>query len=168
MNENIRKEFFEKDMPVLMDKLSADMEPQFGLMRPQHMVEHLVWVLKASNGKLDLPIKNKPERIPQFVAFLDTDIAIMPNYKNPLVDRDNTEPLEYSDLESAKAAFWKEWEDYKVFFKENPEAETSNTVYGYLGKDGWEKLHFKHILHHLVQFGLADSADYGLKPFEKK
>lgn len=168
MDASTRNQFFENDLRRYMAALTEDHQAKFGLMGPRHMVEHLIWSLRSANGSLDLPIMNTEERIPKFIAFLDTDIAIMPNFKNPLMKKDSTEELEFDSLQAAKEAFWKEWEAYQAYYKENPTAKTKNPVYGMCGKEDWDKLHFKHFLHHFDQFGLADTADYGLKPFERK
>jgi oxepin-CoA hydrolase/3-oxo-5,6-dehydrosuberyl-CoA semialdehyde dehydrogenase len=168
MDQAARNKFFEEDLPPLMEALQENHQAKFGLMQPQHMVEHLIWSLRSANGSQDLPIVNSEEKIPKFIAFLDTDIAIMPNFKNPLMKKETTEPLEFENLQAAKEAFWKEWEAYHAYYKDNPTAKTKNPVYGWCGKEEWDKLHFKHFLHHFDQFGLADIADYGLKPFERK
>lgn len=168
MNATTRNRFFENDMRRYMDALTEEHKAKFGLMGPQHMVEHLIWALQSANGTLDLPIATPEDRIPRFMAFLDTEYAIMPNFKNPLMEKETTEPLVHENLDQAKAVFWTEWDKYQDFYSKNPDTKTKNPVYGWCGKEDWDKLHFKHFLHHFDQFGIANTADYGLKPFERK
>jgi hypothetical protein len=40
--------YLSQSVPALVKGLSADQEPSFGLMSPQHMIEHLIWVTKST------------------------------------------------------------------------------------------------------------------------
>ncbi len=46
MENNIK--YLRMQVPSLLAQLQADATPTFGLMTPQHMIEHLIWVTKAS------------------------------------------------------------------------------------------------------------------------
>jgi len=43
---------------------------------------------------------------------------------------------------------------FSIYYKENPEAEHMNFVFGKLNKEMWELMHKKHFTHHFEQFGL--------------
>ena len=47
MSITTRQSFLKEEILPLLATLTADTEPKFGLMTPQHMVEHLIWVTKA-------------------------------------------------------------------------------------------------------------------------
>ena len=49
------------------------------------------------------------------------------------------------------------YEEFTVYFKENPEAQTKNAVFGRLDKFEWDLLHTKHFNHHFEQFNLINS-----------
>ena len=40
-----------------------------------------------------------------------------------------------------------------TYFKNNPAAKTSHPVFGDLDFEEWVLLHYKHVTHHLKQFG---------------
>lgn len=43
--------FLKNKVLPLLANLKADAIPKFGIMTPQHMVEHLAWVTKATIGR---------------------------------------------------------------------------------------------------------------------
>jgi oxepin-CoA hydrolase/3-oxo-5,6-dehydrosuberyl-CoA semialdehyde dehydrogenase len=44
-----------EELNTFLNKLTEDTEARWGLMKPQHMIEHLVKTLQHSNGKKRLP-----------------------------------------------------------------------------------------------------------------
>ncbi len=75
-------------------------------------------------------------------------------YKMPLMKENELEPLQHSDLETAKQKMLEAREEYLEFFKENSDALQKNAVFGYLNRYEWYLLERKHLNHHFNQFGL--------------
>ena len=48
---------------ALLSTLSADQQPVFGKMSPQHMVEHLALIMRISNGRIQVPVRFPAEKI---------------------------------------------------------------------------------------------------------
>ncbi len=69
----------------------------------------------------------------------------------PLVER---QIISNVQLETAKAKFFEARENYKTFFKENPQATMKNMVFGELNKYESYLLERKHLNHHFEQFGI--------------
>ncbi len=157
-------QFLENDFKPLFQKLLPDMKPLWGQMTPQHMVEHLVWSVQMSNGRVVLPIKNPEEKLPRLQRYLYNLWGSPILFKSPVMDPENLPPLNTESLQAAKFSFWEEWEKFEKHFHENPESLTPNPVFGFLSEEQWRRFHFKHFVHHLSQFGLTNCVAHGLKP----
>ena len=59
-----------QDLIDRLHQLSADQKGNWGIMTPQHMVEHLIVSTKMSNGGLHIPCRLPAEMIPKYRAFL--------------------------------------------------------------------------------------------------
>ena len=56
---SIHQSFLKEETLSLLQALKEDAVAKFGLMTPQHMVEHLIWVTKTTIGR-----KGEPEGEP--------------------------------------------------------------------------------------------------------
>ena len=63
-------------------------------------------------------------------------------------------PLHIKSLDEAKDALLQAYDEFEVFFRENPDAVTKNAVFGELNYFEWKLMNRKHINHHFEQFGL--------------
>ena len=64
------------------------------------------------------------------------------------------EALKHKNLYIAKQSFIDNMKRFSIYYKENPEAEHMNYVFGNLNKEMWELMHRKHFTHHFEQFNL--------------
>lgn len=138
-----------------LSKLSENSTPKWGIMTPQHMVEHLEYTYKIAAGEIqDFEIAT-PEK------YLDITHDSLYNFKKfpqnsrfPQLEKDTLAPLVHPDLETAKEKFLEQRFKYLAFFQENPEAILKNLVFGELNKYESYLLERKHLNHHFEQFGL--------------
>ncbi len=139
-----------------LDFLDANKKPLWGIMTPQHMVEHLISSIKISNGKNVVRNASIDEkRIPVLKKFLMSNRPLPKNFTNPLQGEGLIE-LEYSSLEKAIEALKNEILDYENYFMQNPDSVFINPSFGELNKQEWDMFHKKHFTHHLSQFGLLN------------
>ena len=131
------------------------MKPVWGLMTPQHMIEHLEYTYKIASGEIqDFEIAT-PEKILDKVHNSLWNYDKFPkNSQFPLLEKDTLEPLKHSDLSTAIVEFKAQREKYVAYFKEHPEAKLKNLVFGELNKYESYLLERKHLNHHFEQFGL--------------
>ena len=122
-------------------------------MSAQHMVEHLIFAVRTSNGKLNVGCFNPPEKWQTLKRFLLSSRPLPKGFLNPIIG-ENLLPLEFENLDEAKKILRQEVEDYYKYFEENPDALLLNPTFGELNKDEWEVFHEKHFTHHLGQFGI--------------
>ena len=136
-----------------LQQLSLQSEAKFGILTPQHMVEHLTLTLKMSAGRIPIPeIAPTEKQLARKQALLFTDLPFPQGIKAPGLP-DTLLDLRYPDLETAKAELIKSYDAYHLLFHENPTKHTPHPGFGPLNFDEWERFHAKHMDHHLGQFG---------------
>jgi oxepin-CoA hydrolase/3-oxo-5,6-dehydrosuberyl-CoA semialdehyde dehydrogenase len=148
-------EMTEEKIQECLNHLKEDAKPAWGIMTPQHMIEHLEYTYKIASGEIQDFEITTPEKI------LDKVKNSLWNYKKfpknaqfPLLKKDTLAPLKYSNFNTAVEKFKVQREKYLEYFKENPDAKLNNFVFGELNKYEWYLLERKHLNHHFEQFGL--------------
>lgn len=159
MVQKKQETFHEINRPFLSQKLNAlteETKAQWGMMTPQHMVEHLTMGLQIATGEIsDFEIATPEEHIEKVQETLYNYEKMPKNYKMPLMKENGLEALKHENLEQAKEAFFEAYDAFETFFRENPEATTKNAVFGELNYFEWKLLNRKHFNHHFEQFGLV-------------
>jgi len=138
-----------------LEELKPDKKALWGKMTAQHMVEHLIYTMQISNGKLKFQCVNPPERLTALKSFLLSSKPFPRLYINPVIGPDLVE-LKYTDIEEAKDKLKDEISDYYDYFQQNPGAKPIHMIFGELNKEEWDMVHQKHFTHHLTQFGLIE------------
>ena len=153
--QEVFTEMTEDKIDELLSQLKPEMKPVWGLMTPQHMIEHLEYTYKIASGEIqDFEIAT-PEKILDKVHNSLWNYDKFPkNSQFPLLEKDTLEPLKHSDLSTAIVEFKAQREKYVAYFKEHPEAKLKNLVFGELNKYESYLLERKHLNHHFEQFGL--------------
>lgn len=148
-------EMTDEKVAECINKLTENTKPSWGILTPQHLLEHLEQGYKIMSGEIqDFEIAT-PEKILEKVHNSLYNYDKFPKgTKFPTMKKDELEDLIHPDFETAKAKFFEAREQYKTFFKENPEAILKNMVFGELNKYESYLLERKHLNHHFEQFGL--------------
>lgn len=142
----------EKILNGLTDKTPA----KWGEMSAQHMLEHLENGLKISIGEIKVDQCFTPdEQLEKYQDSLYNHRKMPKNFVAPFLPQDGSLPdLKHKNLDAAKASFLEALKNYQIYYREHPEAEHLNYVFGNLNKEMWELMHRKHFTHHFEQFGL--------------
>jgi oxepin-CoA hydrolase/3-oxo-5,6-dehydrosuberyl-CoA semialdehyde dehydrogenase len=156
--QDVFVEMTEAKIHECLHKLTDNSKPKWGILTPQHVLEHLEHGYRILSGEIqDFDIVT-PEKI------LDKVHNSLYNYEKfphgtafPSLKKGEVEDLIHPDLETAKAKFLEAREKYTTFFKENPEAILKNMVFGELNKYESYLLERKHLNHHFEQFGLINN-----------
>ena len=148
-------EMTEEKITECLSNLKADVKPKWGIMTPQHMIEHLEYTYKIASGDIqDFEIAT-PEKILEKVHHSLYNYDKFPlNSQFPQLEKDKLEDLKHPDLETAIEKFKVQRERYIEYFKEHPEAKLKNLVFGELNKYESYLLERKHLNHHFEQFNL--------------
>lgn len=134
--------------------LQTGAAPRFGIMTPQHMVEHLSSLFLFSNGRGPIGLLVSPEKAAQFKSYLiGTDNEFPRDFDGP-IGKGVLLPLKFENLGQAKEAFRKELTNYTDYYTQDPDAQPNHPALGILNKAEWDEFHNKHIRHHFYQFDL--------------
>jgi oxepin-CoA hydrolase/3-oxo-5,6-dehydrosuberyl-CoA semialdehyde dehydrogenase len=143
-----------KELNELLNTLTEDTLPKWGVMRPQNMVEHLALVTEHTNGKriaAQRTTEDEAKAAKQIIIYSDAEIP--QGLKSPLAG-EGADPFRFSNLDEAKQDLNKQLDDFETYFKRNPSATPVQPRFGPLTYNEWVILHNKHFTHHFKQFGL--------------
>lgn len=148
-------EMTDEKVAQCINKLTENSKPSWGILTPQHLLEHLEQGYRIMSGEIqDFEIAT-PEKILEKVHNSLYNYDKFPKGSQfPTMKKGELETLIHSDFETAKAKFFEARENYKTFFKENPQAIMKNMVFGELNKYESYLLERKHLNHHFEQFGV--------------
>lgn len=143
-----------EELNNLLDLICEDTEAKWGLMKPQHMIEHLVKTLEFSNGKMLLALKATEEEAKLAKEkFIYTEVEMPQGLKSSLLG-DAPDPFRFESLEEAKRNLNQELDGFHTYFENNPSATFVHPRLGSLNYQEWIIIHNKHFTHHFKQFGL--------------
>jgi hypothetical protein len=152
-DQNIRRTFFDKFVVECIVQIPEDAHALWGTMTAHNMIEHLIWAFEGSTGVLELPCCTPGQVLERAKRFLYDNRTTPRLFKNPLLGEQPL-PHRYQKFSDAKAALLKNIDIFHTYFLEHPGAVHTHPVFGPLGADEWQRSHFKHCYHHLLQFGL--------------
>lgn len=159
-DNNLRETFFAKLLTDSISRLTEQALPLWGNMTPQHMVEHFVWAFECSTGVIELPCRTPENLLDRAKKFLYDNRQTPHGFKNPLLGQ-SPPPLRFSGFVEAKAALHQELNRFIDHFREQPGAIHVHPIFGPLGAEEWQRSHFKHCYHHLLQFNLINQPGTG-------
>lgn len=150
-----KKDFLLNELPKILGNLSAETEGSFGLMTPQHMVEHIIKVFKSTaakyEGERELPANKRQLRFQQFVKS-GTALSYRPSDKT----KADLPTLKYNSLEEAIAAVPEAAQRFYSFWDNNPGFVPYAPFMGELSFEYLELFHYMHFRFHLWQFRLIE------------
>ncbi len=153
--DQVKLNFITKECISLFKNLSAGEAGKWGKMKSQQMVEHVAAFFYVSTGKIKFDLVTPTEHLPKYKEFLLSDKEFRENTKAPVnVIGEEPLPLRYATMEEAIGNLSKSIVSFEAYFKDDPDKKTMHPVFGELNFDEWVLLHYKHVTHHLKQFGL--------------
>lgn len=133
--------------------LHPESKPEWGRMDAQQMIEHLIGSCEISNGTKKVEVLTPEKHIEKSQAFLMSDQEMPKNFIAKFIPEDPI-PHQYSNLNVAVAALVASIEKYHNYWEGNEDSLCNHSVFGRLNKEKWNRVHNKHITHHLLQFNL--------------
>lgn len=149
--------FTEQRQEILnaLDKLQADTQPLFGMMTPQHMVEHVAQAMSISNGIHTIKLHVDEDRAAkQKRIMIYSDRPFPMGMQAPTI-AGKLGKLRFGSLDEAKAELIQQFNTFDTWHREHPEAGCMHPFLGLLNHDEWVRFHSKHITHHFKQFFLV-------------
>lgn len=148
-----RKIFLSRTLMDTITGITGERQPQWGRMSAQNMVEHLFWTFEVSIGKVAVECVTPEKLLERLKRFLYVNVPMQHDFRNPALGEDPPE-LRFAGLAESESALRGALDEYFGYFANRPEAVEMHPVFGPLGAEEWERAHFKHCYHHLLQFGL--------------
>ncbi|MFT6053327.1 MAG: oxepin-CoA hydrolase/3-oxo-5,6-dehydrosuberyl-CoA semialdehyde dehydrogenase [Roseivirga sp.] len=133
--------------------LTPSTQPSWGIMTPQHMLEHLIVTYKLSIGRIKISVISKEEDRERLKEYLMKDSPMRRNVTLP-TGKGKLQPLRFAGLDEAKEKFIIETESFLKFTAEQPEFMFDHPYGGPMTAQEWLLFHRKHVKHHFIQFGL--------------
>lgn len=149
--------FVETDLETVLnylDRLDSSKKPVWGKMSAQRMIEHLTDTLKIATGENPQAMEIPEEKYERMQAFLESDKPMAPGIVVPFAPENV--PLRHDEIELAIDEYVETWIDFEELYEAHPELKNPHPYYGPLDFNQWERLHSKHLTHHLTQFGLIE------------
>jgi len=147
--------FITKECVLLFKNLSADTMGKWGKMNAQQTVEHLAAFFNVSAGEKKFDLVTPVEHLPKYKEFLLSDKEFRENTKAPAsIIGEEALPLQYATMETALEKLAESITAFENYFKDDANRQSLHPVFGELNFEEWVLLHYKHVTHHLRQFGL--------------
>ena len=135
--------------------LREDMKPAWGVMNAQEMTEHLADFFDVSSEKIKTKLYTPEEHLPKYMEFLMSEKPFKENTKAPAeLLGEKPLPLRFGSLEEAKDNLKNSVRHFIAHFDNDELKRTLHPAFGMLNYDEWIRLHYKHVVHHLNQFGI--------------
>ena len=138
----------------LMLGLTSETKPQWGILTPQHMIEHMEFFAHIGLGTIPSEITTPEKYLERTQESLWNHRPMPHGFEHPLLKKGELEDLKYGSLEEAKVNLLESLRAVEAKFEEDPEFLALNPVFGYLDAYNWKLLCRKHFHHHFSQFGL--------------
>lgn len=148
-------QFIQDEMFLLLQNITEETKPVWGKMNAQQMLEHVADFFNVSTEKIVFALVTPEEHLPKYKDFLNSDKEFRENTKAPVtVLGEEPLPLRKASVEAAKDHLKKSVKEFISYFDTDSERKTMHPVFGLLNFEEWVLLHYKHVRHHLRQFGL--------------
>ena len=152
---DVRRGFLQSIFPDAIAELEESSQPHWGKMSAQEMVEHLIWAIELSTGQKNVECPT-PEGIRQKTkTFLYDNRPTPREFMNPLL-AGGLPALRHASLADAMAALRVQVGYFNDYLLSLPDAVNTHPILGPINTQEWDRVHFKHFCHHLLQFGLIE------------
>ncbi len=147
--------FLTKEAMPLFKSIATQAAGKWGKMNAQQMIEHVAAFFYVSTEKLKFDLVTPAEHLPKYKEFLLSDKEFRENTKAPLaVIGEEPLPLRYATMDEALGKLESAITYFEHYFKDDSVKLTIHPVFGELNFEEWVLLHYKHVTHHLKQFGV--------------
>lgn len=144
--------FLTQQLPQFLRSLAPDRAPNFGLMTPQHMVEHLTWVTKAVPKRRGEPAAEPNKSQLYFRGFIEKGAPFEHRPKAGVT----LQSLRSADMSTAITELEKATAQFYELAAKNPTHVSYNDMMGAFNLDELELFLYQHGRWHAYQFGLIE------------
>ncbi len=150
-----RNRFLATTLCEALSALPPDGKPAWGGLSAAQMVEHLLSVFELSTGKATSGSSLPEEFQVKARAFLQDNRPMPRGFESPL-HKNGVPPLRFESISSAVEALRLESKMFLELSATDPGSLRVHPAFGPCTPEEWSRMHFKHGVHHLLQFGLIE------------
>lgn len=151
----VRNEFLTTSLCDALSALPPDRKPAWGGFSAAQMVEHLLSVFELSTGKATSGNSLPEEFQVKARAFLQDNRPMPRGFESPL-HKNGVPPLRFESIPTAVEALRLESKAFLELGAADPHCVRVHPAFGPCTLEEWSRMHFKHGVHHLLQFGLIE------------
>ncbi len=150
-----RNRFLAATLCEALSALPPDRAPAWGGFNAAQMVEHLLSVFELSTGKATSGSSLPEEFQARARAFLQDNRPMPRGFESPL-HKNGVPPLRFESIPRAVEALRLESKAFLELLAADPHCVRVHPAFGPCTLEEWSRMHFKHGVHHLLQFGLIE------------
>ena len=150
--QNQRLVFLQETFFERISTVEPDRTPAWGKMNLQQMIEHLSDSVRMANGvSPHAEILTPADRLQAVRDFLYSEKEFRPETRNALMG-DVPPPVRQASLDLSMQELREELDRFVRRFDAEASHTERNPFFGDLDAEGWQRLFYKHFMHHLKQF----------------
>ena len=111
-----------------LESLSSGTRPRWGMMTPQHMVEHLALQFTIARGKIEIDVFDRDKALDHKHRLLSGEWNFPRNLKVALIPKDKPPELRFLSLDKAKEDLLQELEMFDEYYRDKPKARPEHTL----------------------------------------
>lgn len=139
----------------MLQEVADDSNRKWGIMGPQHMVEHVASVFDFSTGKFGIPFSGDPQEAAKQKAYFFSNAYPFPrNLALSNTDPKSPPELKAENMEAAKQMLAQSHQDFVEHYEKQPDDKNPHPFFDILDYPEWVEFHEKHLDHHMMQFSL--------------
>jgi oxepin-CoA hydrolase / 3-oxo-5,6-dehydrosuberyl-CoA semialdehyde dehydrogenase len=150
-----REAFLRGTLHTALEALGPDEPARWGAMTAQEMVEHLQWTFEASVGVVVLECPTPEADRERMKRFLYSSRPSPREFKNPALAA-GLPLLRHAGIAEARAALPAAVDEFLERLRTRTDERPMHPIFGPISLEEWSRTHYKHGVHHLLQFGLLE------------
>ena len=153
--DDFKSHFIQKQaLGKLGNELEEDTKAIWGVMSAQHMVEHLAEIFRISIEDHPYGLITPEEDLYKYRRFMLSHRPIKRFANYPGLPPRALADLKFHSIAEALQDLSTKIDAFYQFYNQNPDIRIIHPYFGNLNGWEWEVFHYKHMIHHLTQFGL--------------
>jgi len=138
-----------------IQRIDSGDRPRFGTMSPAKALAHLRLFTEMSIGeyKTEIDVSNVITRSGLFFWFM---VDVLPWPKGKVKAPEEFSPAPKEEFEEERRLLLEAMERFVAVLEKEPDRRQRSPLVGPITMRKWSRIHGKHFIHHLSQFGVED------------
>jgi len=140
------------DVIKRLESIDPEAMPKWGTLRKGPLIEHMIWAVRMSMGQTDEKLPKLYNVVTRYLIaplVLNGVVKVPKNIKLPGKAAQLSLRCE-GGLPELRVAL----ESYCAALRQPGFRPAPHPGFGHIGGDGWDRMHYRHLEHHLAQFGV--------------